>query len=227
MIPRTRPLHVHHRPRSIRTYAVPLAWTALVLTGLYFAVRDVPHYAVFTAESFGDFWPKRATLVPHVFAAALAFLIGFLQFSTRLRRARPRVHRTLGTIYVVGTLIGAPTAFLLGVQSDCALCRPPLALLGVLWFGTTVVAYVAARAGNFVAHRAFMIRSFTLMNVFSLIRIAAFLRIEGVPGNEMRILREWACMVVLVLGTEIYLTWWPAIRRLRVPRVATDRAGVV
>ena len=128
------------RSRSIRTHTTALAWTALALTGVYFLARDVPHYAVLTAESFGDFWSKRATLIPHAFAAALAFLIGFLQFSTRLRRARPRVHRTLGTIYVIGTLVGAPTAFMLGVTSDCALCRPPLALLGVLWFSTTAVA---------------------------------------------------------------------------------------
>lgn len=86
---------------------------------------------------------------------------------------------------------------------------------------------VAARAGNFVAHRAFMIRSFVLMNVFSLIRIAAYLRIEGVPGNEMRILREWARMVLLVLGSEIYLTWWPAIRRLRRRAAVATRRNMI
>lgn len=190
-------------------------WAGLAVSGAAFLLRDVPRYARYTPASFGDYWPKRAALVPHVLAAGIAFLIGFLQFSRRLRDRTPRVHRTLGLVYVGGTLLGAPAAVVLGARSACVLCRPPLVLLGVLWLATTVAAFVAARGHDFATHRAFMIRSFALMNVFSLIRLLDDIAVPGLDPGQQRVLWEWSAMVVIVVGVEVGLTWWPALRRVR------------
>jgi uncharacterized membrane protein len=197
----------------------------LVVAGGAFLMRDVPHYAQYTPASFGEYWAKRGALIPHVLFAGPAFVIGFLQFSRRLRARRPRVHRTLGLIYVCGSLIGAPAAMVLGARSSCALCRPPLVLLGVLWLATTVLAYFAARRRDFTLHRAFMVRSFALMNVFTLIRLVEGISFQGVSADQQRIIWEWSCMIIIVLGTEIGLTWWPAFRRIRRATALTGRTG--
>lgn len=60
-----------------------------------------------------------------------------------------------------------------------------------------------------------MIRSFALMNVFSLIRLADGVSFPGLSADQQRALWEWSCMTIIVVGTEVGLTWWPALRRLR------------
>lgn len=216
---------MHAPRRSQQALLTGLWWTALVLAGAAFLLRDLPGYASYTPTAYGEYWVKRASLIPHILAAAPAFLVGFLQFSGRLRARRPRLHRMMGLIYVAGTFVGAPAAILLGVQSTCVLCRPPLVLLGVFWFATTAMAFLAARGRDFATHRAFMIRSFALMNVFSLIRLADDIAIPGLSPDQQQVLWEWSCMAIIVVGTEVGLTWWPALRRLRQPGRDTPRSA--
>lgn len=206
---------------SLRSLLVGSWWAALVLAGAAFLLRDVPSYVDYTAESYGEFWERRWALVPHAAGALVAFAVGFLQFSRTLRARRPRLHRALGYVYVAFTLIAAPAAIVLGLRSSCPLCRPPLTALGVLWLATTIVALVAARARELSVHRAFMIRSFGLMNVFTLIRLLEDIPVPGLTPAEQRVVWEWTAMAAIVIGIEIALTWTPTLRRLRaVSRVA-------
>ncbi|MGE0816814.1 MAG: DUF2306 domain-containing protein [Vicinamibacterales bacterium] len=193
-----------------------------MVAAVYFMQRDVPGYLEYTPAAFGELWPRAGSAVSHVFAAAIAFALGFLQFVPSLRTRYPAVHRLAGRVYVIGTLVGAPAAMSLGAQSSCVLCRPPLVTLGFLWFLTTGLAFVAIRVGDRAQHRAFMIRSFALMNVFSLIRLSEPLTFGLAPGDA-RVIREWSCMALIMLGTEVALTWWPAGRRLLQRRGAGSR----
>jgi hypothetical protein len=193
-----------------------LWWGSLVSLALFYIWRDVPRYMHHSAASYGEYWTRKSSILLHVFPAALAFLLGFTQFSGRLRSQRPQIHRVAGRIYLMGTLVGAPAAMLLGSRSSCLLCRPPLVTLGGLWLLTTGIALVAIRLRDIATHRAFMIRSFGLMNVFSLIRLSEPLTF-GLRPAESRVIREWSCLVLLVLGLELVLTWWPAWRRLHRP----------
>lgn len=203
-----------------RPLLLRLWWLALVIGATAFFIRDVPTYLDYRPENYGELWDRRGATIPHVFAAAVAFVVGFLQFSRRLRSQRPRLHRALGYVYFAGTLVGAPAAIFLGLKSSCALCRPPLTLLGVLWGSTTLMAVAAARNRDFTIHRAFMVRSFGLMNVFTLIRLLDDVPIPGLQPAEQRVIWEWTAMAVIVIGLEIALTWRPALQRLRAPRRA-------
>ena len=57
-----------------------------------------------------------------------------LQFSTRLRTQRPRLHRWIGRIYVFGCLVASLAALRLAFGSRCAPCVPSLSLLSLAWF---------------------------------------------------------------------------------------------
>jgi uncharacterized membrane protein len=207
---------VHFSKWTPRRLAVGIWWAALIAVTLYYIRRDVSRFVEYAEASYGEYWTRPRSIAAHVFPATLAILLGFSQFSQRLRSRYPRVHRIAGRIYVAATIIAAPAAMALGIQSSCVLCRPPLVVLGALWLVTTSIAFAAIRLRDIGVHRAFMIRSFALMNVFSLIRFTEPLTF-GLTTLESRIVREWSCMAVIVVGVEVALTWWPAGRRLRNP----------
>jgi len=194
--------------------ATGLAWTSMLVALAYFFVRDVPHYANVTPESYGPYWDVIRTLQLHVIGAAVAILVGCLQFCAPLRRRLATLHRRLGYAYVAGCLIGAPAALGLALHSDCPVCRPSLAILSVYWFATTLSALALARRRELVRHREFMIRSFVAMNVFVLVRIGYKTPVPGLSEIEHRMLMEWICVTVPLLLVEIFLSWAPSIRLL-------------
>ena len=54
--------------------------------------------------------PAKWLLLFHGVAGAVALLVAPFQFSARLRRRYPRLHRVMGRLYVAGAFISAPLA---------------------------------------------------------------------------------------------------------------------
>lgn len=188
-----------------------------------FIGRDALRYVDYTPEAYRHHWDLRVWLIPHILAAGPAILLGPIQFLPAIRRRWPAWHRRLGWVYLVGALIGAPSAFRLAIASRCTMCRPPLALLASLWFVTAVTALIAARRKDFGTHRAFMIRSYVLMNAFVIIRLTDFLPLPIPDDDARRATFEWLCWVVPLGITEIWLTWRPAWLDRRRPGPARAR----
>lgn len=130
--------------------AVALAWPYLALDAdqSRLAVRDQWHWVL---------------LVIHIFTAAVALMLGPLQFLPRLR-ARPRVHRGLGRAYL---LAGVLPAGLTGIPVALLSPNGPVTQVGLLlpaigWLVTGALAVRAARQRDFAAHRAWMTRNYAL-----------------------------------------------------------------
>ncbi|MEV6930193.1 DUF2306 domain-containing protein [Dactylosporangium sp. NPDC051485] len=101
-------------------------------------------------------------LVAHVFTAAVALVLGPLQFVPKVR-ARRRLHRTLGRVYLLaGVLPSALTAIPVAVWSGRLLTQIGLTTAAVLWLVTGGLAYRAARRRDFAGHRAWMMRNYAL-----------------------------------------------------------------
>ena len=100
----------------------------------------------------------------HVFTAVLALPAGLTQFSVYILKNHPLIHRINGRIYVVAiVLLGAPSGFILGCYANGGpVSQVSFCLLGILWFWFTFQAFNTARKQNFVAHKAFIYRSFAL-----------------------------------------------------------------
>jgi uncharacterized membrane protein len=105
-----------------------------------------------------------AAFYVHVFTAIFALPAGLTQFSGALRRRYPRLHRAQGKAYVVAILgLAAPSGFYIGIFANGGpSSQAAFVLLALLWFWTTLKAYTTARAGDFRAHEAWMLRSFAL-----------------------------------------------------------------
>ena len=106
----------------------------------------------------------RIAFFVHVFTSLLALLAGFTQFSRKLLKKKPKLHRLFGYIYVTDVLmITGPAGLLMSFYANGGVsARIAFILLAVLWISTTAIALYKAVKKDFHAHRIFMIRSFAL-----------------------------------------------------------------
>ena len=109
-----------------------------------------------------DHW--RTAFFIHVYASLWVLFAGFTQFSKKLLRHNPRLHRVFGYIYVTDVLlITGPAGLLMGFYANGGITsRIAFVSLALLWIFFTAMALLKARQKNFKAHRRFMIRSYAL-----------------------------------------------------------------
>lgn len=119
-------------------------------------------------------WYYLPAFFVHAYTAILVLPAGFTQFSARLRRRFPALHRQMGHLYIWAVLLAAgPTGLIIGLHanggwwSQLAFC-----LLAVLWLVFTALAWQKARQKRWAAHRCWMLRSFAL--AFSAITLRAW-----------------------------------------------------
>ncbi|MGI5239028.1 DUF2306 domain-containing protein [Dactylosporangium sp. CA-139066] len=99
-----------------------------------------------------------SVLVVHVLTAAVALVLGPLQFMRKRR-----VHRTVGRVYLLGGVLpSALAAIPVAIWSGHPLTQVGLTTAAVLWLVTGGLAYRAARRRDFAAHRAWMMRNYAL-----------------------------------------------------------------
>ena len=109
-----------------------------------------------------DHW--RTAFFIHVYASMWVLFAGFTQFSKKLLRERPTLHRTLGYIYVVDVLlITGPAGLIMGFYANGGLfSRIAFVTLAILWIFFTATALIKAKQKKFKEHRNYMIRSYAL-----------------------------------------------------------------
>ncbi|HCX84613.1 MAG TPA: hypothetical protein DHV14_05645 [Micrococcales bacterium] len=105
----------------------------------------------------------QAALYVHIGFAAFALAVGWPQFSTRLRRRSPALHRALGRCYLVAVGVGAVAGAVIAPWSRAELTAVVgFGTLAVLWLTTAWRALVAIRRGDVANHRAWMMRCYAL-----------------------------------------------------------------
>lgn len=115
-------------------------------------------------QDYIDIGHWRTAFFIHVYASIWVLLAGFTQFSKKIQRNNPRLHRTMGYIYVADVLlITGPAGLLMGFYANGGITsRIAFVVLALCWMFFTAMALVRARQKNFKSHRNFMIRSFAL-----------------------------------------------------------------
>lgn len=121
-------------------------------------------------RKFGLLNSKSAELLSNTFwnigfythiIGGVALLIGWTQFSPKMRNSRIALHRKLGKAYVVSVLLSALGGIYIGffatggwVSSAGFIC------LGVVWFYTTLKAYLFIKNAEIVKHQKMMVFSY-------------------------------------------------------------------
>ena len=146
-----------------------VAWFAFALLAVAIGLYPLAYY--FSGEEMGLLTSKSEELLAdtlwntafygHISFGGLSLLIGWTQFSRKLRTRHLSWHRTIGKIYVGAALLSRICAIYLSFFATGGLV-PGLGffLLGVFWIFFTLRAYTAIRKRDISAHEAFMIYSY-------------------------------------------------------------------
>lgn len=162
-----------------------------------------------TGEDIAQNLMRRPWLAIHAVLAATALLVGPLQFLPGLRARAPKVHRSIGKVYVVACLGAAPAGLVLAVGSNAGpIAQSGFGVLSVIWFGVTARAFQLAVTGRIAEHRRWMIRSFALTFAAVTLRLyVPFPPMMGFSFIEGYRVISWLAWVPNLLAAELYLNW--------------------
>ena len=97
----------------------------------------------------------------HIIFGGLALLIGWTQFSERIRTTKLVWHRRIGKLYVIAALMSALAAVYIACYATAGwVASLGFICLGITWFSTTLGAYIHIRKGRVDEHRQMMIYSY-------------------------------------------------------------------
>ena len=153
-------------------------------------------------------FPWRIAFFTHIYLGGISLLVGWSQFSERIRGKRLKLHRFLRKIYVVSVLISAITGFYVALFANGGIVSQlGFSFLAVGWFYTTLKAYTTIKKKDVESHRKWMIRSyaFTLAAVTLRLWLPILPPLLGIPFEEAYIIISWLCWVPNIIIAEIYI----------------------
>lgn len=156
--------------------------------------------------------PFAFPLLFHGVAGAVALAIGPWQFSDRIRRTNPKLHRWMGRTYVGAVAIAAPLGGLIGFLHEGPITRWEQIAQGGGWFLTTAMGLWCARNRNFTAHKLWMMRSYGFALVFVSSRVPdafpGFHWTDALLANSL-----WWLVVAALVVPDLILAVRGAMRR--------------
>lgn len=200
-------VHDSKRSRKFASRMRRASFGALIFMSLAVSLLAVMFAFRTLSQKFES--PYLEGLYVHIFASVFALALGPFQFSATLRRARIKLHRQLGRLYLgVGVLAGGVSGLFVAFYSPNQFSiRVSFACLAVVWLYTGLHAYRTIRARDIAAHRRWMIRNFALTFAavtFRIIRPLLFLGL-GIPDGLASELAAWLCWVPNLLAVELWL----------------------
>lgn len=149
----------------------------------------------------------------HIIFGGIALLIGWSQFSTRIRTHYLTIHRMLGKVYVIVCLLSGSAALYLAYHATGGIISSlGFGMLGTLWLIATTKAYLFIRNRQINEHQAWMIRSYALTWAAVMLRIYLPLsQIAQLDFIEAYRVIAWLCWMPNILVAEWIIT------RMRLP----------
>lgn len=150
----------------------------------------------------------RIAFFTHIYLGGISLLVGWSQFSKRIRGKRLKIHRLLGRIYVICVLISAIAGFYVALFANGGiLSQLGFSFLAIGWFYTTLNGYTTIKKKEIESHRKWMIRSyaFTLAAVTLRLWLPTLPSILGISFSEAYIIISWLCWVPNIIIAEIYI----------------------
>lgn len=97
----------------------------------------------------------------HIISGGLALLIGWLQFNDNLRTRNAKFHKTIGKVYLISVLMSAVAAFCIAFYATGGIIASlGFISLALIWFFSTMDAYLSIRNGKVHRHQKMMIYSY-------------------------------------------------------------------
>jgi len=191
-------------------------WFLIITLSAYYFYRAIK-FRFFTD---GNLTEKVFWYYLHLATAISPLILGPFQFWTWLRIKHVQFHRTLGKLYLIGSLIGGLSAFYLGVTINLEGSIVPLFLLSLTWLFMTSCAWISILNKNIAAHRLFVIRSYALALVFVFLRLVGdipqdklffFIKSPEIRDSTL----EWISWIIPLITIELIFSWIPSMKKKR------------
>jgi len=143
----------------------------------------------------------------HIFFGGVALLIGWSQFSAKLRQRYLNTHRFIGKVYVIVCLLSGGAALYLAIHATGGwVASLGFGMLAASWLFTTTKAYLSIRQKQIAQHQAWMIRSYALTWAAVMLRIYLPLgQLAQFDFIEAYRVIAWLCWVPNLLVAEWFI----------------------
>jgi uncharacterized membrane protein len=170
--------------------------------------------------------PVKWLLLVHGLAGITALTLGAVQFSSRLRRTRPALHRAIGKVYIGAVCVSAPMAIYMGSGPlEPVTIHVEQWFQGGFWLFSALMALVCIRNKQIPLHKAWMMRSyaFTLVFIFSRVPDAFLAHYSDQFLGDML----WSLTAIALVAPDIILTIQDLtrIRRARARKLGGELAN--
>jgi uncharacterized membrane protein len=137
----------------------------------------------------------------HLFGGGLSLIVSTFAISEHVRIKYLELHKLMGKVYVISIVFASIGGFFLAFNSESgAVSGFAFGILSIIWFYSTLMAFIKIKSKKIIEHKVWMYRSFALTIG------AVFLRIE-VPFIMMLSKNNW----VESFGTVAWLSWVPSL----------------
>lgn len=156
---------------SIRYFFAALFWIPIVFFSLLLVKNTIPYFSfsqdfIFIEERALLFLKPvyKASFYVHILAGMFCVLAALTQFSSYILKKRKGIHIWMGKIYVVVVLVlGAPTGLYMSFFAKGSYWERLLFLfMAVYWFYSTMKGLQTIKQKNVLAHKNWMIRSYSM-----------------------------------------------------------------
>ena len=182
-----------------------LAMGIVLVASRYFSLNP----SVFFPQQRDVYLAHQSAIILHIAGGVLALAFGPFQFLNRLRNRRPKIHRWMGRIYLIGIMLGGTAGLYMAMFAFAGLvARFGFGSLAVLWLTTGWMAYRTIRAGHVAAHRRWMIRNFALTFAAVTLRLEMFpltILFGEILGYQIV---AWSCWTLNLIAAEGLLRGW-------------------
>ena len=204
---------------NITRFMKSILWIAIILLSAYFYFENAIVYLFgYRNDRFGEtFFNNEFWFVAHILGATCSLFLGPIQFWKSIRAKYIRYHRIAGKIYIIGSLLAGVAALRLSLIFGCVGCRFSLIPLSILFLLTTSLAWYAITQKNIIAHKQFMVRSYTCALAFVFARLNQIIPMDSVFGildtPVKGVVIEWMFSILPLIIVEIVMIWIPSIRK--------------
>jgi uncharacterized membrane protein len=133
----------------------------------------------------------------HIVLGGFALMIGWIQFSTKFRQNKPELHKNIGKAYIILVLLSAIAGIYIGFFATGGLVTSlGFISLGIIWFYTTLMAYINIKNKQVNKHQQMMIYSYAAC--FSAVTLRIWLpTLMAIFGNFITAytIVAWLCWI--------------------------------
>ena len=133
----------------------------------------------------------------HITAGGIALLIGWMQFNERLRTNKLNLHRQIGKVYVISSLLSSLAAINIAwYATGGVIATAGFICLGITWFYTTSRAYIEIKKKEIFEHQKKMIYSYAAC--FSAVTLRLYLPLLAKIFNDFitaYLVVAWLCWI--------------------------------